>query len=157
MLLHKKKAMGLAKANEVLFLNKLMSAKDFEAHGFVTRIINNNSDGIFLKAVTDIAKEAASLPLEAVKSTKQLVRDGLKAQLLDANDREMDVLVDKLSYTYCKLEISQLTSPLRFFFSRLLHEEFQASMMAFFSKLDRSELRNFTHTPLSHSFPLLKK
>eukprot|EP01126_Amoeba_proteus_P047278 TRINITY_DN5387_c0_g2_i2.p1 TRINITY_DN5387_c0_g2~~TRINITY_DN5387_c0_g2_i2.p1 ORF type:complete len:309 (+),score=51.56 TRINITY_DN5387_c0_g2_i2:3-929(+) len=84
--------MGLSKANELLLLGNTKTAHEMEKAGFVSAVFPAAS---FHEQVLKEAELLASYPPNALIQTKALVRDPLREQLLEANRRELTLLVDR--------------------------------------------------------------
>jgi peroxisomal 3,2-trans-enoyl-CoA isomerase len=88
--------MGSSKANEMLLLGKTFSAQEMERNGFVSSVFPTDT---FQADVLKQAELLASYPPDALKQTKALTRDAMKETLLEANRRELTLLVDRFLST----------------------------------------------------------
>ncbi|CEI94775.1 hypothetical protein G6F70_005539 [Rhizopus microsporus] len=85
--------MGSSRANEMLLLGRTFTAKEMVDCGFVSRLIESES---FRQKVLEIANEAAQFSVEAVKTTKQLIR-GVDIKLLEqVNAEEIKALKGRM-------------------------------------------------------------
>ncbi|KAI8805970.1 ClpP/crotonase-like domain-containing protein [Cladochytrium replicatum] len=84
---------GPARANEMILLGRQCSAEEFERWGFISRILPAEN---FMEQVMDIAKKAAALPPNAVLQTKNLIKLTMQKELMAANNREIDLLVERM-------------------------------------------------------------
>ncbi|KAI9300749.1 ClpP/crotonase-like domain-containing protein, partial [Cunninghamella echinulata] len=84
--------MGSSKANEMLLLGRRFSAKEMEECGFL-RILPAED---FHNHVLKLANQAADYSVQAMKVTKELVRGIDREVLLQANEREMECLVERM-------------------------------------------------------------
>ncbi|KAI8083308.1 ClpP/crotonase-like domain-containing protein [Gilbertella persicaria] len=86
--------LGPSKANEMLLLGRTFTAKEMVDCGFISRTIP--SEG-FRETVLEIAANATQFSTEAIKVTKELIRDVDRELLLEVNRREMNALGERMS------------------------------------------------------------
>ncbi|CEG70135.1 hypothetical protein RMATCC62417_06084 [Rhizopus microsporus] len=85
--------MGSSRANEMLLLGRTFTAKEMVDCGFVSRLIETEN---FRQKVLEIANEAAQFSVEAVKTTKRLIR-GVDIELLEqVNVEEIKALKGRM-------------------------------------------------------------
>jgi peroxisomal 3,2-trans-enoyl-CoA isomerase len=77
--------MGHQKAATLFLAGDRISAIEAERLGLVSKILPKND---FIQAVTEIGTRIANSPPGALRATKRLMKDPVRQQLLDANDRE---------------------------------------------------------------------
>ncbi|KAI8906004.1 ClpP/crotonase-like domain-containing protein [Gorgonomyces haynaldii] len=87
------RALGPQKATQMLLLGKQMTAQEWHQHGLVSEILPREG---FLDSVLKIAKQASELPWEAVQQSLNLIRIVDKQRLLEANKREMELLMERM-------------------------------------------------------------
>jgi peroxisomal 3,2-trans-enoyl-CoA isomerase len=81
--------MGHQKAAALFLAGERISAGEAERLGLVTKILPAKS---FLEDVLGIAGRISQSPPGSLKATKKLMKDPVRQNLLDANDRECEVL-----------------------------------------------------------------
>ena len=81
--------MGYQKAAALFLAGDRFSAEEAERAGLVTKILPREN---FLADVIGIAEGIARSPPGALRATKELMRKPIRQSLLDANDRECEVL-----------------------------------------------------------------
>ncbi|KAH8555345.1 ClpP/crotonase-like domain-containing protein [Umbelopsis sp. PMI_123] len=86
--------LGPSRASEMLLMNRQFTAQELEQTGFVGRILP--ADG-FHEQVLKLATDAAKFSLEALKTTKKLVRDADRELLLKVNEEEIDRLAERMT------------------------------------------------------------
>ncbi|KAF2647972.1 dodecenoyl-CoA delta-isomerase [Lophiostoma macrostomum CBS 122681] len=77
--------MGHQRAATLLLAGDRISAQDAERFGLISKILPAAD---FVKHVVEIAERLARSPQGALRATKGLMRQGVRQELLDANDRE---------------------------------------------------------------------
>nr|KAJ3406748.1 Enoyl-CoA delta isomerase 2, mitochondrial [Polyrhizophydium stewartii] len=88
------KALGNAKAKDMLFMGRTMTAKEWEAAGLVTDVFPVEG---FLDRVLAKADQAASYSSDAVQGSLKLVRSVDRDVLLKMNDLEIKLLVERMT------------------------------------------------------------
>jgi Delta3-Delta2-enoyl-CoA isomerase len=83
------KIMGHHKTAALFLAGDRILASEADQLGLVTKILPKEK---FLQQVIDIATRISSSPPGALKATKALLKHTVKQDLLDANDRECDVI-----------------------------------------------------------------
>ncbi|KAI7881830.1 ClpP/crotonase [Lichtheimia hyalospora FSU 10163] len=86
--------MGPSRANEMLLLGRTFTAKEMEACGFVSKIIPKES---FREEILAIADNASAFSPEAMKVTKDLIRENERKFLERVNDIEMERLAERMA------------------------------------------------------------
>ncbi|GAB5587861.1 hypothetical protein Unana1_02761 [Umbelopsis nana] len=86
--------MGPSKANEMLLMNRQFSAQEMEQCGFISRILPVEG---FREHVLKLAADTAKFSLDAMKTTKKLVRDIDREMLLRVNEEEIDRLAERMA------------------------------------------------------------
>jgi peroxisomal 3,2-trans-enoyl-CoA isomerase len=74
-------------------MNRQFTAQELEQTGFIGRILP--AEG-FHDHVLKLATDAAKFSLEALKTTKKLIRDADREQLLKVNEVEIDRLAERM-------------------------------------------------------------
>ncbi|XP_066480461.1 enoyl-CoA delta isomerase 2-like isoform X2 [Tiliqua scincoides] len=92
------KMMGLAKATEMLLFNKKLTAAEACSLGLVTEVFPDNT---FQKEVWTRLKAYASLPRNALASSKQLIRNMEKEKLHEVNSQECECLQERWMSDEC--------------------------------------------------------
>ncbi|KAI8580582.1 hypothetical protein K450DRAFT_236323 [Umbelopsis ramanniana AG] len=90
--------MGPSRANEMLLMNRQFTAQELEQTGFIGRILP--AEG-FHDHVLKLATDAAKFSLEALKTTKKLVRDADRESLLKVNEVEIQRLAERMASDDC--------------------------------------------------------
>ena len=96
--------MGISKANELLLLGKMMSSEEAKQCGFIADYFEDDQ---FKSELLKRARTMAGFPPNALKQTKALVRDRIKSALLDANEKELTLLVERFMSDECVNAIMQ--------------------------------------------------
>lgn len=86
--------MGNAKANEVLMMNKQLSAKEAKECGFVTDYFPSAN---FEAETKQRILEFSKLPPTSLRHSKTLVREPIWSELHKANDKECERLVERFT------------------------------------------------------------
>lgn len=86
--------MGYQKAAQLILTGERITAEEAEKIGLISKILPKEN---FLGSVLDIAQKLAASPPGALKATKKLIKDPVRQELLDAIDRECDVLQNERS------------------------------------------------------------
>jgi peroxisomal 3,2-trans-enoyl-CoA isomerase len=86
------KIMGPSRANEMLLMGRQFTAQELEKASFISQIIPEEN---FHEQVIKLAADAAQFSLEALKTTKKLVRDVDRELLLKVNNEEFDRLAER--------------------------------------------------------------
>jgi peroxisomal 3,2-trans-enoyl-CoA isomerase len=81
--------MGHQKAAALFLAGERISAGKAERLGLITEILPAKN---FMEDVLQIAKRISESPPGSLKATKKLMRDPVRQNLLDANDRECEIL-----------------------------------------------------------------
>ena len=84
--------MGHQKAAALFLAGDRISALEAERAGLVSRILPKED---FLQSVIEIAKRMANSPPGALRTTKWLMKQPVRQELLDANDRECTVIYNE--------------------------------------------------------------
>ncbi|KAI8578408.1 hypothetical protein K450DRAFT_247774 [Umbelopsis ramanniana AG] len=84
--------MGPSKANEMLLMGRQFTAPELLKAGFIGEILPEEA---FYEDVLKLATNAAQFSLEALKTTKKLIRDVDRELLLKVNNEEFDRLAEK--------------------------------------------------------------
>lgn len=84
--------MGRQKAASLILAGERMTPQELESAGLITKILPK--DG-FLDAVMEIAKRIAAQPTGALKYSKNLMMEPIRADLLAANERECQGLRER--------------------------------------------------------------
>jgi peroxisomal 3,2-trans-enoyl-CoA isomerase len=84
--------MGHQKASLLFLAAERIDAREAERLGIVSRVLEKEG---FVRAVTEVAERMAVMPKGAMKATKKLMREGVRQELLDANDRECKVIQEE--------------------------------------------------------------
>ena len=84
--------MGSSKAAEMLLFGKKLTAQEAYAQGLVTKVF---PDGTFLKEVWDRLKAYSKLPPNAMRISKQIIRNGEKEKLQVVSAEESSVLRER--------------------------------------------------------------
>lgn len=90
--------MGHQKASALLIAGDRMSATELWTAGLITKIIPTPS---FMDQILEIAKRIAGYPPIALAASKKLASGNREAELLAANAREYDCLVERLAHKEC--------------------------------------------------------
>ncbi|XP_065569869.1 enoyl-CoA delta isomerase 2-like isoform X2 [Artemia franciscana] len=90
--------MGLAKAGEVLFFNKKLTAKEAKDRGLVTEIF---PDASFRSETLPLVEKFSQLPVNSLVYSKELVRSQLNDRLHKINQQECDRLVERWQSADC--------------------------------------------------------
>ena len=96
--------MGLPKANELLLLGRPISAVEAERAHLVTRVFDQSE---FRERVMEIAREAALLPKQSLRSSRNLVRQRFTAEYLGTSEQEINLLVERWASEECMAAIMQ--------------------------------------------------
>jgi peroxisomal 3,2-trans-enoyl-CoA isomerase len=83
--------MGYQKAAALFLAGERISAQEADRLGLVSKILPSTGEK-FLQDVVGIARGMVEMPWGAMKATKRLMRDPVRQDLLEANDRECAVL-----------------------------------------------------------------
>ncbi|CDH53880.1 enoyl-delta isomerase mitochondrial [Lichtheimia corymbifera JMRC:FSU:9682] len=86
--------MGPSRANEMLLLGRTFTAKEMEDCGFVSRIIPKEN---FREQILAIAEDASAFSPEAMRVTKDLIRENERKFLEQVNDVEMERLAERMA------------------------------------------------------------
>ncbi|KAI8988342.1 ClpP/crotonase-like domain-containing protein [Mycotypha africana] len=86
--------MGQSKANEMLLLGRTFNAQEMVDCGFISRILPAQG---FREAILRIADDASKFSSEAIKVTKDLVRNIDRDLLEQVNQNEMSALKDRMN------------------------------------------------------------
>ena len=90
--------MGPSMANEMLLMGRQFTAPELHKAGFIGEIL---PEATFHENVMKLATDAAQFSLEALKTTKRLIRDVDRELLLKVNNEEFDRLAErKISQEY---------------------------------------------------------
>ena len=85
--------LGPSKANEMLLLGRTLSVQEAERCGFIASVF---PEAELLGEVMSRAHQMASFPPQALRDTKKIGRrDKRMAQLLETNDAELELLVQR--------------------------------------------------------------
>lgn len=79
-------------------MNRQFSAQEMEQCGFISRILPEER---FHEHVLKLATDAAKFSLEALKTTKKLVRDVDREMLMKVNEVEIDRLAERMVSPDC--------------------------------------------------------
>ncbi|CAI4211997.1 unnamed protein product [Parascedosporium putredinis] len=78
-----------------------MSATELWTAGLVTKIIPAHSNAAFMGQVLEVAERIATYPPIALAASKKLMEGNRQAELLAANERECECLVERIAHSEC--------------------------------------------------------
>ena len=84
--------MGRQKAASLILAGEKMTAQELESAGLVSKILPKET---FMDEVLSIAKRVAAQPPGALKFSKNLMMEPIRAELLAANERECQGLKER--------------------------------------------------------------
>ena len=90
--------MGTSKANELLLMGKKMNAEEAKQCGFVADFFPSAT---FMSEVLQRARQMAAFPPNALRQTKGLSRKVSTQTLLDTNERELSLLLERFRSEEC--------------------------------------------------------
>lgn len=93
--------MGHQKASALLLAGQRMSATELWTAGLITKIIPSHSNATFMDQVLEVARNIASYPPIALAASKKLMEGNRQAELLAANARECECLVERVAHKEC--------------------------------------------------------
>ncbi|KAH7120488.1 dodecenoyl-CoA delta-isomerase [Dactylonectria macrodidyma] len=94
--------MGHQKAAALLLAGDRMTATELSTAGLISKIIPAASKEAFMKEVLEAAERIAGYPPVALAASKKLMNANRTAELLAANARECECLVDRLAHQECQ-------------------------------------------------------
>ena len=86
------RTMGRQKAASLILAGERMTPQELESAGLITKILPNER---FMEEVLSIARRVAAQPPQALKFNKDLMMQPLRAELLAANERECQGLMER--------------------------------------------------------------
>lgn len=93
--------MGHQKAAALLLAGERMTATELWVAGLITKIIPATSNAAFMAEVLRVAKGIANYPPVALAVSKRFLDGNRQADLLAANSRECECLVERLDHQEC--------------------------------------------------------
>ncbi|KAH7139750.1 ClpP/crotonase-like domain-containing protein [Dactylonectria estremocensis] len=93
---------GHQKAAALLLAGDRMTATELSTAGLISKIIPAPSTESFMTEVLEVAERIAGYPPVALAASKKLLNDNRTAELLAANARECECLVERLSHQECQ-------------------------------------------------------
>lgn len=84
--------MGRQKASALILADQRMTSEELEKAGLITKIFPKET---FMEEVMKIARRLVKQPPGALKFSKKLMMDGIREELLAANERECEGLRER--------------------------------------------------------------
>lgn len=90
--------MGQTVANEMLLMGRKLTAPEAKDVGFISEVLDVDD---FMNQVRVRVEPMASFPAQALRDTKRLVRDPVRKELHEVNEREITTLIQRFLSAEC--------------------------------------------------------